>query len=315
MPQFIPISLAPLRGVTVHDFRAVFARRFGGVDYAVAPFIPTVAGTTVPPKLLKDIAPVDGLRTVPQLIGKDPAQLRVMATALRDLGFAEMNLNCGCPWKFVAKKGRGSGLPEDENNFARMLEAGCDAMPDGFSIKIRLGMKDNATLAKRAALIASFPLKEIIIHPRTGTQMYEGAVDLDAFADVLPTMRCPVVYNGDIKTLEDYRRITTRFPTLSGVMLGRGLIADPFLASDIKSGEKTPCNPAAVSDFLNELYRIYRITLCGPSPVLGRMKELWGITHEYFDEGARILRAVQRSNTLDEYEKVTNRGLPPRLHF
>ena len=289
------LSLAPLRGVTVRDFRAVFARRFGGVDYAVAPFIPTVAGEVVPPKLLKDIAPVEGLRTVPQLIGKDPAQLRVMATALRDLGFTEMNLNCGCPWKFVAKKGRGSGLPEDEANFARMLEAGCNAMPDGFSIKIRLGMKDNATLAKRAALIASFPLKEIIIHPRTGTQMYEGVVDLDTFAQVLPLMRCPVVYNGDIKTLENFRNLAARFPGLSGVMLGRGLIADPFLASDIKAGKKTPHNPAAVSDFIAEIF--------ARSRNLGRMKELWGFAAAYFENGGELLRKIQRSQTLAEYEK------------
>ena len=303
----LTISLAPLRGVTIREFREAFARRFGGLDYAVAPFIPTVAGDAIPIKLLKDIAPQPApqLPTVPQLIGKDPAQLRVMATALRDLGYTQMNLNCGCPWKFVAKKGRGSGLPEDEHLFAKMLEAGCDAMPDGFSIKIRLGMKDNATLAKRAALISTFPLKEITIHPRTGAQMYEGEVDLDTFEQVLPQMTCPVIYNGDIRTLDDYTRIRARFPQIAGVMIGRGLVSDPFLPSDIKAGRATPRNPAAVLDFLNELYDTYRATLYGPSPVLGRMKELWGFACSYFDNGLRVLRAVQRSQTLAEYESAT----------
>ena len=309
------LSIAPLRGVTDRVFRDAFLRRFSGIDYAVAPFIPTVAGTTLPPKIFKDIAPRimpadetpagvprENVPTIPQIIGKDPAQLRVMAAALRDLGFARMNLNCGCPWKLVSKKGRGCGLPEDENNFARMLEAGCESMPGGFSIKIRLGMKEKTTLLKRAALIASFPLQEIIIHPRTGAQMYEGEADIGAFAEIYPLMRCPVVYNGDIKTRDDYERLTSRFPGLSGVMLGRGLIADPYLASDIKTGRKTPYNPRAVSEFVNEIFTL--------APNLGRMKELWGFVHEYFENGAELLRSIRLAQTPEEYESVIKRHLP-----
>lgn len=307
------ISMAPLRGVTVSDFRRLFAERFGGVDYAVAPFIPLVAGERVMPKLLKDILPENGgrLKTVPQLIGKEPQQLRVMAQALRDLGYTEMNLNCGCPWKFVAKKGRGSGLPENEESLRRMLEAGCEAMPGGFSIKIRLGMKTHDTLAKRAAMIAEFPLREIIVHPRTGVQMYEGEADVEAFADVLPLLKVPVVYNGDVRALADYARIVKRFPGLSGVMIGRGLIADPLLAESIGAWEASgrggvttpPHDKPRVSAFVSELYAIYRSTLCGPAPVLGRMKELWGYVHAYFETGDALLKAVQRSRSLEEYER------------
>ena len=308
------ISLAPLRGITVAAFRRLHAERFGGVDYAVAPFIPLVAGARVMPKLLADVLPeaCGAVRTVPQVIGKDPAALRVMAQALQDLGYAEMNLNCGCPWKMVARKGRGSGLPENEDDFLRMLEAGCEAMPDGFSIKIRLGMKTKDTLARLAPRIAEHPLKEIAVHPRTGVQMYEGDVDLDAFAAVLPILPMPVVYNGDVRTLADYARIVARFPGLAGVMIGRGLIADPALGESIRVWEdggrgevKTPPrDPARVAAFAAELYATYRATLCGPSPVLGRMKELWGHLHVYFEDGPARLRAVQRSHSFADYERA-----------
>ena len=308
------ISLAPLRGITVAAFRRLHAERFGGVDYAVAPFIPLVAGARVMPKLLADVLPeaCGAVRTVPQVIGKDPVALRVMAQALQDLGYAEMNLNCGCPWKFVAKKGRGSGLPESEDVFFRMLDAGCEAMPGGFSIKIRLGVKTKDTLAKRAPRIAHYPLREIVVHPRTGVQMYEGEVDLEAFAAVLPMLPMPVVYNGDVRTLADYARIVARFPGLAGVMLGRGLVADPALAESIRAWEKAgrgevrtpPRDPARIAAFAAELYATYRATLCGPAPVLGRMKELWGHLHAYFEDGPALLRAVQRSHTLADYERA-----------
>lgn len=309
------LSLAPLRGITVAAFRRIHAERFGGVDYAVAPFIPLVAGQTIAPRLLKDVVPEHNgtTRTVPQLIGKDPNQLRVMIRALVDLGYTEVNLNCGCPWKFVARKGRGSGLPENETLFQHMLEAGCETLPNGFSIKIRLGMKTNDTLAKRAAIIARFPLNKIIIHPRTGVQMYDGTVDLDAFAEVYTAFgTIPVVYNGDIYTPADYARIVKRFPTITGVMLGRGLIANPALAEQIAAWEAAgrstiPAphrDPTRTLAFIEELTAEYRKTLFGPASVLGRMKELWGYIHAEFDNGPKVLRAIQRSHAFDEYDRA-----------
>lgn len=310
--------MAPLRGVTVADFRRLFAEHFSGIDYAVAPFIPLVsAGTSgILPKMLKDVLPENcgRLKTVPQVIGKDPAQLRDMAAALRDLGYTELNLNCGCPWKFVAKKGRGSGLPENEANFRAMLEAGCDAAPGGFSIKIRLGVNDTGTLAARAALINAFPLKELIIHPRTGIQMYEGEVYVDEFAAVLPAFNMPVVYNGDVKTVADYARIVECFPSVNGVMLGRFLVADPTLAERIKAWESRGRSDVSdadeahdlvrIADFVALLYAQYKSTLFGPASILGRMKELWGYTHMYFPNGTEILRAVQRCNSLEAYDAI-----------
>jgi tRNA-dihydrouridine synthase B len=298
----------------VAAFRRLHGDRFGGVDFSVAPFIPLVAGHRIVPRLLADVLPEACGRApaTPQVIGKDPEALRVMATALQDLGYREMNLNCGCPWKKVAKKGRGSGLPEDEDAFFRMLDAGCDAMPGGFSIKIRLGRTTNDTLARLAPRIAQYPLASIAIHPRTGVQMYDGAVDLDAFAAVLPLFPMPVVYNGDVRTLADYARIAVRFPAIAGVMIGRGLIADPTLAESIRAWEEggrgdvstPPRDPARVMAFVDELYATYRATLCGPSPVLGRMKELWGHLHAYFDDDPARLRKIQRSHSLAEYERA-----------
>ena len=158
------------------------------MDWALTPFIALGAPGRVKPALLSDLLPENNgpIPTVPQIIGKDPAALRDMIRALRDLGYTHVNLNCGCPWKFVAKKGRGSGLPENPDAFERMLEAGCTELPDGFSIKIRLGYATTETLAARIPLINRYPLRAVIIHPRTGVQMYDGTVDLDAFVGEKP---------------------------------------------------------------------------------------------------------------------------------
>ncbi|MBM4131624.1 tRNA-dihydrouridine synthase family protein, partial [bacterium] len=68
--------LAPLRGVTVRAFREVWARHFTGLNEAVSPFIPLVAGNRIKPGLLADVDPAQpqGVPVIPQAIGRDPAQ-------------------------------------------------------------------------------------------------------------------------------------------------------------------------------------------------------------------------------------------------
>ena len=300
------LVLAPLRGVTLAPFRRLLFERFGGFDAALAPFAALGAGDRVPRRIFADVEPAacGGVPTVPQVIGRDPAALRAAAAVLRDMGYARMDLNCGCPWKFVAKKGRGSGLPEDETAFARMLEAGCEAMPGGFSVKIRLGRRTPDTLAKRADLLNSFPLAALTVHPRTGEQMYDGRADEDAFAAVLPLLKAPVVYNGDVRTPADALRIRARFPSLAGIMAGRGACADPALFAGIRAAFEGRPDPfsaeekrARAAAFAEELSALYAAQLCGPAPLMGRLKELWGWLHASFEDGEDGLCRIQRART------------------
>jgi len=314
-PTPISIAMAPLRGVTVFGFREVFSKHFGGVDSAVAPFIPTVIGERIKPALLKDVVKLQqgAIRVIPQLIGKDPAQLTAMIRALQDLGHEEVNLNVGCPWKFVVKKGRGSGLMVDEDNFKRMLDAGCTALPKGFSIKVRLGIRGTDVLAKRIDLINAYPLREIIVHPRTAQQMYEGKVHLDAFAEVCDAFKMPVTYNGDIYTVDDFLYLRKRFPNLRRFMIGRGLVCNPMLAEKIIM-QNVECrnNNAETMErlrkFYEDYYRHVKEELFGPASILGRMKEFWGYFHESFCDGEMLLRKIQRCKTFEEYERFVAEG-------
>ena len=311
------LFLAPLRGVTLAPFRRLLHDRFGGFDAALAPFAALGAGPNAPPRrLFADVEPAacGGVPTVPQVIGRDPDALRAAAAVLRDMGHARLDLNCGCPWKFVAKKGRGSGLPEDEAAFARMLEAGCEAMPGGFSVKIRLGRRTPDTLERRAALLGSFPLAALVVHPRTGEQMYEGRADEDAFAAVLPRLNAPVVYNGDVATPADALRIWARFPGIAGVMVGRGACANPALFAEIRAafeGRPPPFSGGEkrerIAAFADELAGLYAAASCGPAPLLGRLKELWGYLHASFETGCEGLRRIQRARTPDELFSAVRR--------
>ena len=306
------LCLGPLRGVTLMDFRDIYARHFHGLAWAMAPFVPTVSGERVKPRLLKDLIPEDNTRlpVVPQVIGRDPGQLRVMLGALRDLGYDQANLNAGCPWPFVMKKRRGAGLMTDPDLLESMLDAGCEAMPTGFSIKVRLGVEQTDELLARIELLNRYPLRHVTIHARTARQMYDGTVHLEPFLQAAAALRHPVIYNGDIHTRSDFDVVTARFPEGATWMLGRGPINDPFLPESIlKQGPEPADAPARLRLFHDALYERYRQTLFGPAPVLGRMKELWSYLHERVIDGAALLHRIQRSRTLDAYRRHVERGL------
>lgn len=303
------LILAPLRGVTGLQFRTVFSRHFTGLDLAVAPFIATVAGERIKPAVLKEVDPAlntpNMMPVVPQVIGRDPAQLQVMLEALRALGYTRCDLNCGCPWPFVTKKGRGSGLPADEKKLEAMLQTGCELMPDGFSVKIRLGLKTPDLLLARMPLLNAFPLYEVTIHPRTASQMYEGTVDLERFAQAAAQCRHPVVYNGDIRTPADWQRLKQRFPEINRWMLGRGVAANPFLPEMIRSGEDTR-TPERFRIWITDYFDLCHATSCGDAQVLGRMKELWSYLHTGLVQGERLWNAIKLCRTADEYRRITD---------
>jgi tRNA-dihydrouridine synthase len=304
------LILAPLRGVTMRTFREVWARHFTGLDTAVSPFVPLVAGDRVKPGLLADVDPAlpQGIPVVPQVIGRDPQLLRVMIAALQDKGHARVDLNAGCPWPMVVRKGRGAGLMAREDDFRRMLEAGCDALPRGFSVKVRLGVDTPDLLLRRMPVINAAPLCEVVIHARTARQMYEGTVDIARFGEACEACIHPVIYNGDIRTAADLARLRTRFPRVTRWMIGRGVAADPFLPERLRSGSDAgaPRDLARFRAYLDDLLEVNRAVLFGEKPVLGRFKELWYYLSQTLTEGPQTLKRIQHSATLDDYRRAVD---------
>lgn len=301
------ISLAPLRGVTGLRFRQAFQAHMSGLDLAVAPFIATVQGDRVKPEILRGIEPSvqpKGLPLIPQVIGKDARQLRVMLRAMKELGYTQVDLNSGCPWPFVAKKGRGAGLLRDEANLAAMLEAGCEELGEGnFSIKVRLGIEEKTLLAKRLPILLRYPLREICVHPRTAKQMYEGSVDLDAFERICEACTLPLTYNGDIRTLEDYQMLSARFPTVSRWMIGRGIVANPFLAESIRVGKDTR-DMVRFQAWHADILARYAENAPGDHALLGHLKELWSYLAPTFKQGDQLWNSLKITRTRDEFERV-----------
>ncbi len=310
MPTSQPPStliLAPLQGVTQRAYRNCFARHFDGLAAAVAPFVTTLPGARIKPSHLKDLASAETqpLPLIPQILGKEPDHLAPTLKAITDLGYQRCDLNAGCPWPMIVRKGRGAGLLGDPDNLRRMLDCACTLMPTGFSIKVRLGLATTDLLAARMELLNSYPLHEVTIHARCASQRYEGRVDLDAFATALALCRHPVCYNGDLKTVADFHYLRQRFPTIKRWMLGRGVITDPFLPESLTAATR-PLTTGRLHHFLDDYYTTLQSELCGPTPLLGRLKELWSYLHLRFTEGDQLWRRIRTCHHPDDYLHLLN---------
>lgn len=304
------LYLAPIMGVTDRIYRDCFARHFSGIDCAVAPFVSSVSSRKLKPNYLKDLFP-DGNRLLPvtpQILSNNADDFLFVAEKIGELGYSEINWNLGCPTPMIAKKKRGSGLLPHPDCIEPMLEKICTHWPQGISIKTRLGRVSTDELYTLLRIFDQYPLKELIIHPRLGVQMYSGQVDLTAFARCLALTRHPVVYNGDITDQTFLEECKIQFPTVRSWMIGRGLIANPFLAASCISGPANQLNSSScrkiLVSFHNELFSRNEAVLFGPAHLLGKMKAVWKFLGLIFADFHDVLKKINKCNTLARYKDV-----------
>lgn len=306
------LSLAPLRGITNATYREVFSKHFGGLDCAMAPFIPEVNARHINPKLLEDISPRRNskIALIPQIIGNRPENLLRMADAIAQLGYQEINWNLGCPMRQIRNKMRGAGLLPHPDIIDRVLAQLSESNAPRISVKVRLGVARRDQLLKLVPLLNEYPLSEVIVHPRTAREIYSGSADLDAFEQILHESVHPVCYNGDITTLNFFRALKKRFPDLERFMLGRGLIANPFLAEIIRSnGREIPDSRRRLSAFHDELFDRYRAQAKNETVLLGKMKGLWSYLSRAIVDGESIFNEIKICRELANYQKIVARQL------
>ncbi|HEX7412294.1 MAG TPA: tRNA-dihydrouridine synthase family protein [Bacteroidales bacterium] len=302
------IILAPLHGYTEALFREALAACFGGFDEAVAPFVALSRAERFNPIRLRDVKPSRNTRmpVVPQILGNDPVAFIQVAEALHEMGYTRLNWNLGCPKRAIAAKLRGSGLLPHPGIIETILEKVIPAIPQRVSVKLRLGRNHPDEIFPVIEVLNRFPLESVIVHPRIGLEMYAENADVEMFAKVLPLFRHPVIYNGDIFSVDDYLQLKLRFPSVAGWMMGRGALANPFLAEQIK-GQHLPDSLGQRNrfiGFINQLQQHYANESRTKHFVLNRMKDNWGFFAFRFRNIEEIYRKLIRLQTLEEFQTM-----------
>ena len=306
------LSLAPFQGITDVVYRNVFKKHFAGIDKFYTPFFTGIQKDNSKSLRGEEINPDfnDVKTVVPQILSNTADEIIRFANQCKSMGYAEFNLNMGCPFPRVANKTRGCGLMADPARTIKMLNDVFEQI-DGikFSIKCRLGYYNDEEIYAFIDTFNTLNFSEIIIHPRIGKQMYTGEASLEKFVKLTPLINKPLIYNGDVFNVDKYNHVLMyctdaihRVSTTPTIMLGRGLLTNPFLAEKIKNIENQSDKKQRLHNFVIDLY-VERLHHAGGSPkIIGSMKELWKYMMNIFDDPQNVWRKVKKVNHLDEYE-------------
>lgn len=301
----VKIYQAPLQGFTDFDFRKALAESFGGIDKYFIPYLSYGKGREIKKSQLREVYPENNgsLPVVPQVLFSDQAELFDLIAILIDYGYPEINLNLGCPYPMATNRGRGAAWlekPESLNEILQQLYA--KGFPAKFSVKMRAGMKNDQDAQAIFGILNQYPLEELIFHPRTANQMYDGKANPQLFAEAITEVKHSMVYNGDIFSVADLQNLQSLLPEQNNWMIGRGLLTNPALAAQLK-GEDFESKTLRIKmrEFHDQLLDAYSARLHGDGHIVMKMSQFWTYFSESFENPHKAMKLVKKSSNLLKY--------------
>lgn len=304
------IYFAPLEGITTYPYRNLHHKYFGGVEKYFTPFLAPGPEQGMSVKEMRDVLPENnaGVPVVPQILTNRAGDFLLASKKLSEMGYREINLNLGCPSGTVTAKKKGSGFllyPDDLDRFFDEVFSDAAVRNGEFlvSVKTRIGKNEVEEWPELMQVYNRYPIHELTVHPRIQKEFYKGTPHFDVFTDILKESRNPVVYNGDLFTVEKVKELREKFPTVGTVMIGRGLIRNPALAEMILQ-EETELEAdilPRIREFHDALFEHYRETMSGDRNLLFRMKDLWSYMLAEVPDSEKLAKKIRKSQHVPEY--------------
>lgn len=306
----ITLLSSPLQGFTDFRFRNAFHTYFGGIDTFYAPYIRLDGTLKIKNSYQRDLDPANniGMPVIPQVMTNDADGFLFVVKYIQELGYKELNWNLGCPYPMVTKRGMGSGLICDPVKIDHILDRVHAETDVVVSMKMRMGYEHAEEILDVFPILDKYPLRNIAIHARIGKQLYRGGVNLDAFQRCIESTRHKLYYNGDITTVASFKAMQERFPSIDHFMMGRGLIADPFLPSMIKNNttEYPTDRFERFRAFHDTIYEQYDAALSGPTPIKMKMQGFWEYFALAFDNPQKTFKKIKKANNPKAYQQAVN---------
>jgi probable transcriptional regulator len=302
--------MAPMEGVTNYVFRKAYIKHFKGVDKFFTPFItPHMKKGFSKSELMELNANYNKTQyLIPQILTNNSDDFLKLAYEIKEMGYNEFNINLGCPSGTVTSKKRGSGFLQDVVALDRFFYDIFEKKDDiKISVKTRIGFSDYDEWEDLLKVYEKYEFCEIIIHPRLRSDFYKNNIHMEAFLSACKELKQKLIYNGDINTLEDNVILNKNLPSnrVFGIMIGRGLVRNPFLAESIKKKDNIYDIDRAV-EFLNDIVNEYLSLDFGERNTLFKLKEIWGMMLGDNEKYTKILKKIRKSNTVKEYNLVVN---------
>ena len=304
-----PIVVAPMAGISNDAFRQLCFEFGAGLLYSEMVSDKAIYYRNQKTwEMLKGSADVHPMTL--QIFGTEESTMLYAAEVLdtqTDCDFIDINM--GCPVNKVIKTGAGSAMMRNENQTSELVRKIVERVHKPVTVKMRLGWDRNSmnylSLGKK---LEEAGVSAIALHARTRSQMYEGHSDWSHIKVLKENLSIPVIGNGDVKTVEDFIQMKEE-THCDAVMIGRGLVGNPFLIKEITNylnGEEN------VKVSYEERFRLCRIhaekliSLKGEKQAIAEMR---GLAPHYLSglyNSARYRGQMSQLKTFKDLDDILN---------
>ena len=302
------VVMAPMAGITNMAFRKIIKDFGAGLVYS---------------EMVSDKALCYGnTKTIDMLQvddGEHPVSIQLFGgeveTMVKAAKFIDQHSNCdiidinmGCPVNKVLKADAGSKLLLYPDKIYEIVKGIVDNVSKPVTVKIRSGFDSKHINAVEVAkLIEKAGASAIAIHGRTRSQMYEGKADWKIIADVKAAVKIPVIGNGDVRSVEDAKRMLEE-TGVDAVMIGRAALGNPWLIKQVVQSLETgviieePTYQEKLAQCLSHAKKLMEI-----EPEKVAMFQMRGHAPWYIKglkSSARVKNELSKINTFEELKTI-----------
>ncbi len=199
----------------------------------------------------------------------------------------------------------GGELLREPLKLAAMLRKLREQIKVDFSIKCRAGHADPRQIFELLPIFADCGIDWLILHPRTVEQQYGGAADHQLTAEVAADCPIPLIANGDINDVATGLKLL-EIPGVSGLMLGRGALADPFLFERLRNRQPEPLaeeeRSKQLQAYISDLLPGYLEQFCGERQALMKLKDLLNFIPDASRQ--RVFGKMKRAQSLEKFRRL-----------
>jgi len=300
-----------MEGVINHIMRALLTQQ-GGIDRCVTEFV-RVTDHLLPPRVFYRLCPelqqnsrtLNGTPVYVQLLGSQPGPMAANAFRAAELGAAGIDLNFGCPAKTVNRNEGGSILLREPQRVHQIVKAVREACPSTtpVTVKIRLGYDNTDLFQNICDGIFQAGADELVIHARTKMDGYKPPAYWQQIEAVSRYSPIPIIANGEIWSIKDYQSCVEQ-SLCTDVMLGRGMLACPSLAQQIKAyqNQQAHTDPMHWVTIINLLIQQLEHNISEyPSKYAGNPVKQWlGYLRLHYKEAESLLNQIKRIKDPEE---------------
>lgn len=305
MKPTIPIILAPMQGYADFIMRQILSE-IGGFDEVVSEFVRITHTVHSPktwvkkvPELANGAKTLSGVPCTVQLLGSNAENMAENACVAVLAGAKKIDLNFGCPAPTVNKHSGGAALLDSPNQIYRIVSTIKNRLPENIMLtaKMRLGLSDTSKTIDCAYAIKDGGAMSLTVHARTKDEQYNPPAHWEWFAIIQAAVKIPLIANGDIFSPDDYQRLL-KICTPDGIMLGRGVLRNPFLALQIK-GLIDDIENTQIITVLNRFITLCQEKQLSETYTAARLKHWLKLLQQAYPPFALLLNKIKKEKDIE----------------